>query len=104
MKYKFAGSLPLIVAGLIIGANLGMSAAVRSLPLKHNDMQSTLNVTTQPDGRLYTAYQLQDAAALQVTVDPQNAYTTIQGNTGDQTDGDTLQPALGYGALGWTLQ
>jgi lipopolysaccharide export system protein LptA len=65
----------------------------------------TGNITAS--GRNMTVYQTQggNRQTIQVTatnaITPQPATASIQG---DQEDGDNLQPALGYGALNWTLQ
>jgi hypothetical protein len=77
-------------------------------PVQTQNVQSTLTVSSlRPESRLYTVYQEQggNRQHIQVTtsntVAPQPATISIQGN---QEDSDTLQPALGYGSLGWTLE
>lgn len=62
--------------------------------------------TSDPAGRIVTVYQEQggNRQTVQVTatnnIAPQHATVRIQGNDPENES----QPALGYGALNWTLQ
>lgn len=106
--------LALIYTAVVIAGFTAISYAdhiINSLIVKPTKplASSTLQVERKPSAsaRLVTSYQTQggNRQIVQVTatnrITPQAATANAQGN---QEDGDTFQPALGYGALGWTLQ
>lgn len=89
---------------LIIGASI-----VFLLPVAQPTVsQASLDVQPlQHEAHTLTVYQEQggNRETIQLTtpnrIAPQPATVSVQGN---QEDSDNLQPALGYGALNWTLQ
>jgi hypothetical protein len=103
-----------ILISAVVGLTVGVAAGLVNINHQIDDLVvkpvSASELPVKPIGpntRIYTTYQTQggNRETIQVTatnnIVPQHATVSIQG---DQEDPDTLQPALGYGALGWTMQ
>lgn len=109
------------ILSLAVGSVIGISAGLvtidhqlDALKVEPVTTQSSLPVQGKPTAtaRLVTTYQVQGGnravRALQNNTQADGVQPpegedldTVQGN---QESADTLQPALGYGALGWTMQ